>query len=121
MPRSPYASVYERLMAGITEPDNEQACWRWSRRTDRWGYAQINVYVPGLGRNATLKAHIALYILLETGVKTADDLFLAYLEHSASGLELDHLCREQRCIRPCHLEVVTGAENCRRRSGVFRP
>ena len=71
--------------------------------------------MPGLGRNATLKAHIVVNVLLEAGVKTADDLYLAYKEHSASGLELDHLCGEQWCINPDHLEVVTGQENCRRR------
>ena len=30
------------------------------------------------------------------------------------GLQLDHLCRNKRCVRPDHLEVVTGAENTRR-------
>ena len=27
------------------------------------------------------------------------------------GLELDHLCRNTRCVRPNHLEAVTHAEN----------
>jgi hypothetical protein len=27
------------------------------------------------------------------------------------GLEVDHLCRERRCVRPSHLDVVTSAEN----------
>jgi hypothetical protein len=30
------------------------------------------------------------------------------------GLELDHLCRNRRCVRPNHLEPVTKAENMRR-------
>lgn len=30
------------------------------------------------------------------------------------GLQIDHLCRETRCIRPDHLEPVTPAENSRR-------
>lgn len=30
------------------------------------------------------------------------------------GLELDHLCRERRCVNPAHLEPVTHAENRRR-------
>lgn len=30
------------------------------------------------------------------------------------GLELDHLCRNTRCVNPEHLEPVTRAENLRR-------
>ena len=30
------------------------------------------------------------------------------------GLELDHLCRNRACVRPSHLEAVTGLVNIRR-------
>lgn len=30
------------------------------------------------------------------------------------GLEIDHLCRNRRCVNPGHLEPVTHAENMRR-------
>lgn len=33
------------------------------------------------------------------------------------GLELDHLCRIPRCVRPSHLEPVTHAENMARMAG----
>jgi len=29
----------------------------------------------------------------------------------APGMQVDHLCRNRRCVRPDHLEVVTQAEN----------
>lgn len=32
-------------------------------------------------------------------------------------LELDHLCKNPRCVNPNHLEPVTHAENCRRGDG----
>ncbi len=31
-----------------------------------------------------------------------------------TGLQLDHLCRIRRCVRPDHLEPVTAKENIRR-------
>ncbi|MGZ6854085.1 MAG: HNH endonuclease [Mycobacteriaceae bacterium] len=30
------------------------------------------------------------------------------------GLELDHLCRNRRCVNPDHLEPVSHRENCHR-------
>jgi hypothetical protein len=95
--------------------DTKEDCWRWKARLDREGYGIVNVYVPGLKRNASMKAHIVSHLCLTLGRLSADDLFLAYKEHSASGLELDHLCREQWCIFPDHLEVVTGSINCERK------
>lgn len=31
-----------------------------------------------------------------------------------SGLDLDHLCRNRKCVNPAHLEPVTRSENVRR-------
>lgn len=34
------------------------------------------------------------------------------------GLQLDHLCRNRACVRPDHLEPVTGRENTLRGEGI---
>jgi len=31
-----------------------------------------------------------------------------------TGMEVDHVCRHRTCVRPDHLEIVTGLENRRR-------
>lgn len=37
-----------------------------------------------------------------------------------SGMEPDHLCRERACGEPVHLELVTRAENERRKAWAWR-
>jgi len=109
--RSPFANLWERLVAGVREPENDSGCWEWKHRCDRWGYGNFDFYVPGLGRNVTIKTHIASFAWLEAGARCADDLYLAYLEHKHSGLELDHSCTNPSCMRPCCLTPVTPSEN----------
>ncbi|MEU6204615.1 HNH endonuclease signature motif containing protein [Micromonospora musae] len=52
----------------------------------------------------TINAHRAAYYL--------------FVGEVAEGLELDHLCRQRRCVNPNHLEPVTGRENVLRGVGL---
>lgn len=105
--------IWARMMRNVAEPDNAQACWVWQLRVDRVGYGLINVYVPGLGRNATLKAHIVAWLIanVEDALDSADDLYLAYKELTISRLQLDHSCVTSCCISPDHLQPVSHIEN----------
>lgn len=69
-------------------------CWEWIGAADGHGY--------GTGRfeGRTHKAHRIAYRLC-TGPIPA-------------GLQIDHLCRNRRCVNPAHLEAVSRSENCRR-------
>ena len=124
MPRSPYPTLFTRLVANTEEPENERACWVWTGKRDRWWYGRLNVYVPGLAKVVTVMAHIAAWVTHAVAPLDADEFYLAYQEFVTSGLELDHLCEMPACIFIDHLEPVTPSENCKRRdarrfSGVF--
>lgn len=69
-------------------------CWLFLGATNSNGYGQLR-------RNGALSyAHVFAFELENGPVP--------------DGLELDHLCRIRRCVRPSHLEPVAHAENLRR-------
>lgn len=74
--------------------DGATGCWNWLGSLSSNGYG-----VKHIGRTSTA-AHR-----------------FVYLQHKGpipQGLELDHLCRNKKCVNPDHLEPVTRAENMRR-------
>ena len=70
-------------------------CWEWT------GYVMSNGY--GLAKDAAWRARTAHRVVYEALVGPIPD-----------GLELDHLCRNRRCVNPAHLEPVSHQENVRR-------
>lgn len=83
--------------------DKSGDCWVWTGMVDRYGYGKTS-----WGKTTKKSAHRVSW----------------RLSHGAfppEGMTLDHLCRNRRCVRPDHLEVVTNAENIRRgKHGVLR-
>lgn len=65
-------------------------CWLWSGCDDE-GYGRFKA------NGTTMLAHVFAYIEAHGDVP--------------SGMELDHLCRVRRCVRPDHLEPVTHRVN----------
>ena len=83
------------IMLRKIDPDGPDGCWLWEAATVT-GYGVLRVR----GRNV-----LAHRIMAEWAYGPIPD-----------GYEVDHLCRVRACVRPSHLDVVTGAEN-RRRAG----
>lgn len=111
---SPYSSPYARLVANVIEDDG---CWCGTDKTScRFGYCQLQFWIPALGRRVKLMAHLCTWIWIEAGCTTVDELYLAYREFRCSGLELDHTCVNSACRNPDHLEPVTHAVNIQRRN-----
>lgn len=93
-------AISPRVEALITR-DPLYGCWLWSaEKLDRHGYGTY------WGKDGPRAAHIHVYEQLVGPV--------------APGLVLDHNCRRRNCVRPAHLEPITGAENDRRRSWRYR-
>lgn len=69
-------------------------CWAWTGCLNSRGYGCVAV------RGKSQLAHRVSYELLAGPIPT--------------GLHIDHLCLNKRCINPAHLEPVTPLENTRR-------
>jgi len=80
--------IASRVVAG------EGGCWIWTGKQQsqsRGGYGRIR------HDGRTLAAHRVSYE--------------AFIEPIPTGLQIDHLCRNTRCVNPYHLEPVTAREN----------
>lgn len=84
----------ERLDSKIYR-DGPNGCWLWQGTMVPTGYGQ---FAPT--KTTRTPAHRAVWKWLVGPIP--------------DGLELDHLCRNKRCVNPEHLEPVTRLENIRR-------
>ena len=88
----------EKLMKRIEKTDS---CWNWLAYVTPTGYGVFTSRISGKLENR--RAHRAVYELLVGKVP--------------DGLQLDHLCRNRKCVNPEHLEPVTQKENLLRGIG----
>jgi hypothetical protein len=81
--------LYERSVVDVAT-----GCWNWIGALSAGKYGSI--YYEGRMQ----KAHRVMW-----RVRRGEILV---------GMDLDHLCRNTRCVNPAHLEPVTRSENLRR-------
>ena len=87
-----------RFWSHVDVPDQPSCCWEWSAS------GHVTKHGKFIRHNGDpLMAHRVSYTLLIGPIP--------------DGLELDHLCRNPKCVNPDHLEPVTHRENCRRGFG----
>ena len=86
-----YRATADRFWSKVAGGDVEQ-CWNWTGHASRYGTFWH------LGRN--IGAHRVAYELMRADIP--------------DGLQIDHLCRNTKCVNPWHLEPVTPKVNTRR-------
>lgn len=83
------ASTEERFFSKVAEVGG---CWEWLAFVSPSGYGGFSV-----GTGKFVSAHRWAYEFLVGPIP--------------DGLQLDHLCRNRKCVNPEHLEPVTAKEN----------
>jgi len=86
--------IKQRIMSKINQA---RGCWEWQGRITYQGYGQISVGSRSDGTRSNRQAHVVTYE--------------AFVGEVPLGKQLDHLCRNRRCVNPSHLEPVTAREN----------
>lgn len=86
-----------RFWAKVDRSGGDLSCWLWRGSLSNAGHGQFRV------DGKTVPAHRVAVLLSGRELPT--------------GLVVDHLCRERRCVNPAHLEVVTFRENVLRGHG----
>lgn len=71
--------------------ESDVGCWEWRGHIGTYGYGLVTYH------GVRYMAHRAVFACL-VGAPDQD-------------LDLDHLCRNRKCVRPSHLEPVTRREN----------
>lgn len=90
------AAIDERMSRPEYIIDESSGCWNWNRSVSSNGYGMVQRTEGG----RAMVAHRYIYIRERGPIP--------------DGLQLDHLCRNKRCVNPDHLEPVTQATNTQR-------
>lgn len=84
-------SYVENFWSKVEKTDS---CWNWIGSISKSGYGKFTL------NQKPSYAHRASYELIKGKIP--------------DGLQIDHLCRNRKCVNPEHLEVVTQQENKKR-------
>lgn len=86
--------IEDRFWANVEKTDG---CWLWRGYTVLSGYGRFHIGSRTDGSREQIYAHRYSYESIVGPIP--------------AGAELDHLCRDRRCVNPAHLQPVSRQEN----------
>jgi hypothetical protein len=95
MPRWPIRTVWQRFMEKV---EITPTCWVWTACLNSHGYGKFAI--------RTSTAYPAHRLAYET-----------LIGKIPKDKQIDHLCRNRKCVNPEHMEAVTVQENLKRGFG----
>jgi len=115
------AALKQRLRKRIEKQDKPNGCWLWTGARTADGHGAI--HVCWLWQGDTKKGYGCIVIANHRCAvhRVAYEL---WAEPIPKGLQVQHLCSNQRCCNPAHLVAGTASENarhlieCRRRASM---
>ena len=84
------SDLYKRFLAKVT-PNPSNGCWVWTGHVQPNGYGQFS--------DGTRLVYAHRFVFEMAGGIIPENF------------DIDHLCRNRRCVNPLHLEPVTHREN----------
>lgn len=78
--------------------DKKTKCWNWIGSLNEDSYPIAKILINGKRKDTRLSRYF----------------YEKYKGKIPEGLQIDHLCRNIKCVNPDHLEAVTQTENIRR-------